>query len=177
MSSAQFSLLWCRPAAVPVDNLRLLEKLQGLGWNILRVAVGGQADGLAGLRRCYRRVGDLLAYGRDILPQSRLLTLNRYRLPVMLWRHRNDDALDELLNPLRKVLAKDSNGQLLATLRSWCDHDGQSQACADALGIHRNSLRYRMERIAELSGVDPLTLDGMLALYLGVQLLPQPLSE
>jgi carbohydrate diacid regulator len=74
----------------------------------------------------------------------------------MLWRHRNDDALDELLNPLRKVLAKDSNGQLLATLRSWCEHDGQSQACADALGIHRNSLRYRMERIAELSGVDPL---------------------
>jgi carbohydrate diacid regulator len=45
--------------------------------------------------------------------------------------------------------------------------------CADALGIHRNSLRYRMERIAELSGVDPLRLDGMLALYLGVQLLPQ----
>ena len=44
-------------------------------------------------------------------------------------------------------------------------------------GIHRNSLRYRMERIAELSGVDPLTLDGMLALYLGVQLLPQTLSE
>jgi carbohydrate diacid regulator len=28
-----------------------------------------------------------------------------------------------------------------------------------------------MERIAELSGVDPLRLDGMLALYLGVQLL------
>jgi carbohydrate diacid regulator len=91
----------------------------------------------------------------------------------MLWRHRNDDALDELLKPLRKVIAKDSNGQLLATLRSWCEHDGQSQACADALGIHRNSLRYRMERIAELSGVDPLRLDGMLALYLGVQLLPQ----
>jgi carbohydrate diacid regulator len=173
VSSAKSSLLWCRPASQSIENDRLLDKLDGLGWNILRLAVGGQADGLTGLRRCYRRVGDLLAYGRDVLPDSRLLTLNRYRLLVMLWRHRDDDALDELLNPLRKVIAKDSNGQLLATLRSWCDHDGQSQACADALGIHRNSLRYRMERIAELSGVDPLRLDGMLALYLGVQLLPQ----
>ena len=173
VSSAKSSLLWCRPASQSIENDRLLDKLDGLGWNILRLAVGGQADGLTGLRRCYRRVGDLLAYGRDVLPGSRLLTLNRYRLLVMLWRHRDDDALDELLNPLRKVIAKDSNGQLLATLRSWCDHDGQSQACADALGIHRNSLRYRMERIAELSGVDPLRLDGMLALYLGVQLLPQ----
>lgn len=176
VSSAQTSLLWCRPATLTVDNQRLLEKLDGLGWNILRIAVGGQAEGLAGLRRCYRRVSDLLAYGRDLLPHARLLTLNRFRLPVMLWRHRNDDALDELLNPLRKVLAKDGNGQLLATLRSWCEHDGQSQACADALGIHRNSLRYRMERIAELSGVDPLRLDGMLALYLGVQLLPQTIA-
>ena len=174
VSSAKTSLLWCRPASQSVENERLLDKLDGLGWNVLRIAVGGQADGLSGLRRCYRRVGDLLAYGREVLPNSRLLTLNRYRLPVMLWRHRNDDALDELLNPLRKVIAKDNNGQLLATLRSWCEHDGQSQACADALGIHRNSLRYRMERIAELSGVDPLRLDGMLALYLGVQLLPEP---
>ncbi|MCI0994024.1 CdaR family transcriptional regulator [Pseudomonas corrugata] len=173
LTSSKSSLLWCRPVTASVENERLLGKLDGLGWNILRVAVGGQAEGLAGLRRCYRRVGDLLAYGRDVLPQSRLLTLNRYRLPVMLWRHRNDDALDELLTPLRKVIAKDSNGQLLATLRSWCEHDGQSQACAEALGIHRNSLRYRMERIAELSGVDPLRLDGMLALYLGIQLLPQ----
>ncbi|CAH0318135.1 CdaR family transcriptional regulator [Pseudomonas mediterranea] len=173
LTSSKSSLLWCRPVTASVENERLLGKLDGLGWNILRVAVGGQAEGLAGLRRCYRRVGDLLAYGRDVLPQSRLLTLNRYRLPVLLWRHRDDDALDELLTPLRKVIAKDSNGQLLATLRSWCEHDGQSQACAEALGIHRNSLRYRMERIAELSGVDPLRLDGMLALYLGIQLLPQ----
>ena len=172
LTSSKSSLLWCRPVTASVENERLLGKLDGLGWSILRVAVGGQAEGLAGLRRCYRRVSDLLAYGRDVLPQSRLLILNRYRLPVMLWRHRSDDALDELLSPLRKVIAKDSNGQLLATLRSWCEHDGQSQACADALGIHRNSLRYRMERIAELSGVDPLRLDGMLALYLGVQLLP-----
>ena len=173
LTSSKSSLLWCRPVTASVENDRLLGKLDGLGWSILRVAVGGQAEGLAGLRRCYRRVGDLLAYGRDVLPQSRMLILNRYRLPVMLWRHRSDDALDELLTPLRKVIAKDSNGQLLATLRSWCEHDGQSQACADALGIHRNSLRYRMERIAELSGVDPLRLDGMLALYLGVQLLPR----
>ena len=59
VSSAKSSLLWCRPASQNVEHDRLLEKLDGLGWNILRIAVGGQADGLVGLRRCYRRVGDL----------------------------------------------------------------------------------------------------------------------
>ncbi|WP_019409594.1 sugar diacid recognition domain-containing protein [Pseudomonas psychrophila] len=173
VTPATGSLLWCRSATAVLDDLRLLEKLEGQGWKVLRVATGDQAEALKGLRRGYRRVADLLAYGRDVVPHTCLLALNRYRLPVMLWRYRNDDAVEELLGPLHKVVAKDSNGQLITTLRSWCEHDGQSQPCADALGIHRNSLRYRMERIAELSGVDPLSLNGMLALYLGVQLLAQ----
>jgi len=177
VSPAPLYLLWCRPATVAVDAARLLEKLAALGWAVLRVALGGPAEKLAGLRRGYRQVSDLLAYGRDVLPHTRLLPLTRYRLPAMLWRYRSEDGLDELLQPLHKILAEDANGQLLATLRSWCEHEGQSQACAHALGIHRNSLRYRMDRIAELSGLDPSTLSGMLNLYLGVQLLPQGLYK
>lgn len=172
VSASASSLLWCRAASLTVDNERLLEKLDKQGGNILRMAVGAPAEGLTSLRRGCQRVADLLAYGRDVQPRTRELSLSRYRLPVLLWRHRDDDALDELLKPLRELIARDGNGQLLATLRSWCEHDGQSQACADALGIHRNSLRYRMERVAEISGVDPLRLEGMLVLYLGVQLLP-----
>ncbi|MDD0976156.1 sugar diacid recognition domain-containing protein [Pseudomonas fontis] len=172
VSPARQSLLWCRPQGMALDEQRLLEKLHGQGWQVQRLAVAGAAEGVEQLRRGYRRVRDLLAYGREVLPRERLLTLSRYRLPALLWRHRHDDALDELLEPLQRVRAKDASGQLLATLRAWCANDGQSQACAEALGIHRNSLRYRLERIAELSGVDPLRLEGMLSLYLALQLLP-----
>lgn len=172
-----FSLLWCRPAAVAVDTPRLLGKLKGQGWAIARVAVGSPTDGLNGLRRGYRQVSDLLGYGRDVMPHTPVLPLTRYRLPAMLWRYRSEDGLDDLVHPLRKLSAEDASGQLLATLRSWCEHEGQSQACAQAMGIHRNSLRYRMDRIAELSGLDPATLSGMSSLYLGLQLLPQDLYK
>ncbi|MBH3429803.1 sugar diacid recognition domain-containing protein [Pseudomonas alkylphenolica] len=172
VSPARQSLLWCRPASVSLEELRLVERVQRHGWQVQRLATGSTAHSVDQLRRGYRRVRDLLAYGREVLPGEQILTLNRYRLPALLWRHRNDDALDELLEPLQRIRAKDNSGQLLATLRAWCAHDGQSQACADALGIHRNSLRYRLERIAELSEVDPLRLEGMLSLYLGLQLLP-----
>ncbi|MEW9682923.1 sugar diacid recognition domain-containing protein [Pseudomonas sp. TE50-2] len=172
VSPARQSLLWCRPAGVPLDEPRLLERLQRHGWDVERLALGSPAQSLEQLRRSYRRVRDLLAYGREVLPDERLLSLARYRLPALLWRHRNDDALDELLEPLQRIRAKDASGQLLLTLRAWCAHDGQSQACAEALGIHRNSLRYRLERIAEVGEVDPLRMEGMLSLYLGLQLLP-----
>ncbi|MHA7113036.1 sugar diacid recognition domain-containing protein [Pseudomonas promysalinigenes] len=172
VSPSRQSLLWCRPAAQVLDETRLIERLQRHGWEVERVALGNPAQSLEQLRRGYRRVRDLLAYGREVLPHVRLLSLARYRLPALLWRHRNEDALDELLEPLQRIRARDASGQLLITLRAWCAHDGQSQACADALGIHRNSLRYRLERIGELGEVDPLRLEGMLSLYLGLQLLP-----
>lgn len=173
VSPARQSLLWCRPATMALDEVRLLERLNGHGWRIERMALGNIAGSLLQLRQGYRRVRDLLAYGREVLPCETSLCLSRYRLPALLWRHRNDDALTELLEPLQRIRAKDTSGQLLLTLRMWCAHDGQSQACAEALGIHRNSLRYRLERIAEFGGVDPLRMEGMLSLYLGIQLTPE----
>jgi carbohydrate diacid regulator len=171
VSPARQSLLWCRPANVALDEPRMLERLQRHGWVVERLALGSPAQSLEQLRRGYRRVRDLLAYGREVLPAERLLSLARYRLPALLWRHRNDDALDELLEPLLRVRAKDASGQLLVTLRAWCAHDGQSQACADALGFTATACATG-ERIAELGEVDPLRLEGMLSLYLGLQLLP-----
>jgi carbohydrate diacid regulator len=164
--------LWCRPQGQASDDANLPARLAEAGFTVQRIAAGTPCDNLAALRRGYRQLRDLLAYGRDILPDTLRLDLAGLRLPSLLWRHRLEDGLEPWLLPLQGVIAHDANGQLLNTLRAWCEHDGQSQRCADALGIHRNSLRYRMERIAELSGLDPSTLEGMLKLYLGVRLWP-----
>jgi hypothetical protein len=39
------------------------------------------------------------------------------------------------------------------TLRAWLDGFGDTAAVASALNVHRNTLRYRMQRIGELSGM------------------------
>lgn len=168
------SLLWCLPTPILNDQAQsqLLERIEAQGWKILRVAIGELAEHVEGLRRACRRVRDLIAYGRAIHPRRQILKLSCHRLPTLLWRYRDDEAVDELLRPLQRLKLRDSSGQLLNTLRIWCEHHGQSQACANTLGMHRNSLRYRLERIADLSGIDPLQLDGLLMLYLGIQLLP-----
>ena len=67
--------------------------------------------------------------------------------------------------------ADQGQGQLRQTLLAWCRHDGHPQACADELGIHRNTLRYRLERIGELSGLDLTRRDQRLLFTLGLELL------
>ena len=43
---------------------------------------------------------------------------------------------------------------LVATLRAFLEHNGQWEAASTALGVHRHTLRNRIERIERLLGVD-----------------------
>lgn len=69
-----------------------------------------------------------------------------------LLRHlRSDEALtwaQAALSPIA-TLNEGSKVDFLQTLRAFLGHNGQADASATALGIHRHTLRYRMSRIAD----------------------------
>jgi hypothetical protein len=71
------------------------------------------------------------------------------------------DALREVTLPPRTPVARlaafdaeHSGSRLVETLRAYLDHFGDVPAASRALGVHPNSLRYRIRRITELSGID-----------------------
>jgi len=164
-------LYWCRAAGKERDDALLLEQFDEQGWAVSRMATVERSTDLAGLRQACAGARDLLDYARHVLPAQRLLRLAPNRLAVLFWRYRHDPLAEGLTAPVNRLQA---HGQLVDTLRSWIDYSGESQACAEALGIHRNSLRYRLEKIAELTGCDPYRTDDLLRLYLALQLSPRP---
>jgi len=169
-------LYWCRAAGKERDDVVLMEQFEEQGWPVLRMVTVEQSSDLATLRQACAAARDLLDYGRHVHPQQRLLRLSVYRLAVLFWRYRDDWLAQGVADPIAKL--QHSNGsQLLETLRSWFDYSGESQACADALGIHRNSLRYRLEKVAEISGCDPYLTNDLLRLYLGIQMTPRVVAE
>lgn len=172
LSPSESLLLWCCPSNLIPHPEKLIEKFKSQGWKVGFLAYGVQAQTLEKLRQGYRRVAELLSYAEAFRPQQKWLSLTKYQLPSFLWAHRQDGVLEAILAPLLQLQSKDSSGQLMRTLRAWCLHHGQAQPCAEALGIHRNSLRYRLERIKELCGKDLMRLDDLLDLYLGTLLLP-----
>lgn len=63
----------------------------------------------------------------------------------------------ELVPPrLRELLEHDqaTSGATVETLRTWLDANGDVQATAKKLGLHHNTVRYRLRRIAETHGID-----------------------
>jgi DNA-binding PucR family transcriptional regulator len=70
------------------------------------------------------------------------------------------------LGPLSGLREQDdtTGTDYLGTLYAWLRHPGDPRAAGKALSIHPNTLRYRMRRIVELTGVDLDDPDLRLAL-------------
>ncbi|HSX69951.1 MAG TPA: helix-turn-helix domain-containing protein, partial [Pseudomonas sp.] len=166
-------LLLCRTHLPGRDDAAWLTQLDGRGLNIRRMLLSDALHDLSDLREAALALRDLQAYAQARKPAGRLLRLEEQRLQALLHGRRHDWSLQRWLAPLRRVLAQDPQGQLRQTLLAWCRHDGHPQACADDLGIHRNTLRYRLERIAELSGLDMTRRDQRLLFTLGLDLLDE----
>lgn len=164
-------LLWCRPYSTTRDDRAWLQQADEREWGVSSLALSDPLHDLTEVRQASLVLRDLQAYGQARFPGRRLLRLDELRLPTLLYAQRHSWLLQGWLAPLRQVLMQDPQGTLRATLEAWCAHDGQVQTCAQELGIHRNTLRYRLERIGELSGLDLNRFDQRLQLSLGLGLL------
>lgn len=81
---------------------------------------------------------------------------------------------DEMLTPaLQRLVEHDRqhHTEYVRTLSAYFSCMGRLRAAAERLGIHRNTLEYRMERIQKLADADLDDPDNRLALELGIRLL------
>lgn len=81
-----------------------------------------------------------------------------------------DQLGDAAREALAEVLAVDEDGHLLTTLRAVLDAGGSVKDSSAALGVHRNTVAARLDRLREL-GVDPADPQQRLALHLACHLL------
>ncbi|WP_214368405.1 PucR family transcriptional regulator [Pseudonocardia sp. H11422] len=80
---------------------------------------------------------------------------------------------EALLAPLADN-GRRSKVDLRHTLRTFLAHNGQADASASALGIHRHTLRYRMGKVAEVMGRDIDDPTTRAELWVALQLADQP---
>jgi len=107
-----------------------------------------------------RRLGEKRPYYFPDLSVYRLLFQIEYNPELMTFQ-------EETLGPL---LAHEGGDELVHTLEAYFAHNGNLSQTAEALFIHRNTLVYRMERIAEISGLDLNRSETRLAVQLALHI-------
>ena len=161
-------------AVPPADLDHYLKKITE-GWldglrkngNIqVKIGVGQYHEGLSGLTKSYRQAVHTLKSGLKLTPQKDIFMYEDYYLPVFLL-NASKKGLTEGLQPFYKSLKeKDVKGELTESLRALIETNGDMNKAAQKLFVHRNTLRYRLDKITEITGKDPRKTTDLLHLYL-----------
>lgn len=136
----------------------------------LRLALGAYFAGAQGMVQSYRSARTTLDVGREHQPEASVHCYADLTLPVLLAGLGEGWQADELRRPLERLAGHDRGGLLRHTLVTWFAHDMKSTATARALHLHRNTLDYRLGRVAAATGLDLDRLDDRLLLYIALQL-------
>lgn len=128
-------------------------------------------SGLLGLRRSYQTAVLAMDAGRRLWGWG-LFLASAMRLETMLATIAPQGAVAFLEAVVGRLPPADSRpGRLFReTLEAYARSGMSAAATSVALSIHRHTLSYRLEQIAESTGLDPRTWDGALHLYLGLQI-------
>ena len=128
------------------------------------IGIGGAYTKPNGLRWSYFEARDAASHGLPVNEPERLsltsLLLASEDVPLA-------DMANESLNPLRQFDAA-HGAELMTTLESYLGNNGSVAAVAEELTLHRNTVRYRLAQITELSGYDPAQTADRVQLWLAL---------
>ena len=128
------------------------------------IGIGGAYTKPNGLRWSYFEAREAANHGLPVNEPERLsltsLLLASEDVPLA-------DMANESLNPLRAFDAAHGS-ELMTTLESYLNNNGSVAAVAEALTLHRNTVRYRLAQITELTGYDPAVTADRVQLWLAL---------
>ncbi len=133
----------------------------------LNVGIGRYHPGVRGLARSYGDARAALSLGRRIHGHNRIHCLDALGVAAFVGladERTKFDLATHLLSPL------DHEPDLLETLRVFFEEDRCPSSAAARLGVHRNTLGYRLEKVATLSGLDPRRFDDAVQIRLALLL-------
>jgi len=131
--------------------------------------VGRPVAELSNWKDSYRQAAQALSMAERLNERAPLYfgDLSVYRLLFQLEGNPELEAFcRETLGPL---LSYEGGGDLIETLEAFFERLGNLSQTAEKLFIHRNSLLYRMERIAQLTGLDLNNPDTRLTVHLALK--------
>ncbi|MEJ2871098.1 helix-turn-helix domain-containing protein [Actinomycetospora sp. OC33-EN08] len=145
------------------DALRTLTDAFGPGPVVAGPVVDGlleahtsAARALAGHRAVAARPSAPRPVAADDLLPERVLAGDRTAVTTLV---------DDVARPLREA-----GGALTETVESYLDHAGVLEACARSLFVHPNTVRYRLRRVADLTGSHPGDARGATLLRMAIAL-------
>lgn len=129
------------------------------------VGIGNYHPGIVGLRTSYQEAVSAIELGSQNWDKDRVYHIDDFGVVAPLLSGIDESNIyfsRELLDKLGE------NDGVIQTLESFFKNNMGLTQTADELGIHRNTLVYRLDRIAETLSLDPRNFDDAVQIKLAI---------
>ncbi len=167
------------PVEDPQQTTRLKRKTEEIRKQLsvrlnsdIHCGVGRPACGMGPLRHSFREAEQALRLSDELQMQARATFFGNSSLFMLLRSIKSPGELERFcMTWLTDLIAYDAhqNSALLETLRAYFANNGNTALTAKELRIHRNTLAYRLNRIAEITRLDLEDADVRLNLHLALK--------
>ena len=123
----------------------------------VRVGIGNCYEYLEDMKESYKEAESALRIASIISSRQKINFYGKMGLYTVISQIPNGKFLDGYVESrIGPLLEADrlQNGSLCDTLKSFLDHGGNANAAAEALYIHRNTMRYRLDKIRKILNSD-----------------------
>jgi len=115
-------------------------------------AVAREGKTLRDIRDCVHKCRRILEAGRIILPDESIIDYDR--LGPLTWLDIPEDELNRMVGRYSAVAGTERGRELLKTLRIYLENNMNFSVTADAMFVHINTIRKRIDRASEMFGTD-----------------------
>jgi carbohydrate diacid regulator len=149
---------------------QLMKRVMKEGDFVIRIALGDYFPSVQGLSQSFMTAKATMEACNTInSQQDNVLFYQDHILPVLLNGLKGDAwRQEQLLMPLVKLQQNDPRGVLIRTLKAFFVQNCDLAQTCEMLHIHRNTLRYRLERIEKETSLNFNSISDKTRLYLSL---------
>ncbi|PAD23100.1 CdaR family transcriptional regulator [Terribacillus saccharophilus] len=151
--------------AAPKNVDAFLERLSKVSSGDILIGSGGLAEHIKQLKSSFDQAKRAILVGSKLRPDMSFYRYEDYQLETILAKLARDEDKD-IFSYYRQLLDQGRKGELIHTLEAYIRESGELSKTAESLFIHRNTLRYRLDKITELTGKDPRNAKDLMELYM-----------
>lgn len=157
-----------------LEQKRVYKLLKRIGKDAnysIKIALGDYFPTIHGLAQSYLTAKATMevAISNDKYAQQQVFFYQDHILPVLLNKIKDESwRYQQLQSPLDRLKQHDPRGVLLKTLTAFFDQNCDLAQTCQVLHIHRNTLRYRLDKIEQQTNLKINKISDITRLYLAI---------
>lgn len=137
----------------------------------LFLGIGRAELGVKGIQESFLQAEKALYFSEKATGLNQISSYDGLGVYRLIYSVKSDVELKSFFNEtIKNLVVVDKSSELLQTLKVYFEHNEVLKDTSDALFIHVNTLKYRLNKIEELTGYSLKKSDEKLNLFIGLKI-------